>query len=169
MGSGTALHEAYKKYGKKKFQKEILEFFNTKEEAFLAQEKWINEYNTLSPNGYNISPKGGLHIRGCHSKETIEKIRKNNIGKNNGKTHSQKSKMAISEGLTGRPASKKSKEFMRTVGKLNKGKKRSVEFKENLRKYVLEHKEENTYWKGKKFSNDHKEKLRLAAKKRWSK
>ena len=48
---------AIKKYGKENFKKEILEFCDNKEEAYHLQIKYINEYNTLSPNGYNISPK----------------------------------------------------------------------------------------------------------------
>ena len=32
--------------------------FKTKQEAFDAQEKYIKKYDTLIPNGYNLSPKG---------------------------------------------------------------------------------------------------------------
>jgi len=52
LGSGMAIKNSIKKHVKKSFQKEILEFFNTKQEAFDAQEKYINEFNTLYPNGY---------------------------------------------------------------------------------------------------------------------
>lgn len=77
LGSGRPyLKRSIKKYGKQHFKKEILEFFDTKEEAFDAQEKYINEYNTLNPNGYNISPKGGNGVMGCHSDESIEKMKK---------------------------------------------------------------------------------------------
>ena len=51
LGSGHALLQAIKKYGKENFERKILEQFKSKEEAFLAQEKWIVELNTLSPNG----------------------------------------------------------------------------------------------------------------------
>jgi len=76
LGGGLSLIKAKKKYGKQNFKKEILEFFPTKQDAFDAQEKYINEYNTLTPNGYNISPKGGNRVRGCHSEETKYKIGK---------------------------------------------------------------------------------------------
>jgi hypothetical protein len=82
LGSGTYFKKAEKFYGKEKFKKQIIETFNTREEAFNAQEKYINEYNTLSPNGYNISPKGGLRVSGCHSEETKEKIRESIKNKN---------------------------------------------------------------------------------------
>jgi len=170
LGSGTAFHSSINKYGKENFKKEILEFFDTKQEAFNAQEKWINEYKTLTPNGYNISPKGGLCTSGCHSKETIEKIRKSNLGKNKGKKHSKESKIAISKGLENRPVSKETREKLSVSLKgKNVGKVRSEEYKEKLRKYASDHKKENTFWKDKKFSEEHREKLRLASSKRWSK
>jgi len=196
-GSGILLRKKFKQYRKENFKKEILEFFGTKQEAFNAQEKWINDYNTLVPNGYNISPKGGLHISGCHSKETIEKIRKGNLGKSY--KHTEETKKLISIGLTNRPASKKVVKNMSKVGKSNKGKKRSEEFKENLRKLCQGNKEygkgsagkvwvfnkeinksikiypeefgkySKLGWQnGRKFSKEHKQKLKEAALKRWS-
>jgi len=39
-----------KKHGFINFKKEILELFDTKQEAYNSQEKYIKEYNTLSPN-----------------------------------------------------------------------------------------------------------------------
>ena len=62
LGSGSVLKKSFKKYGKENFKKEILEFFNSKEESYSAQEKYINHFNTLVPLGYNISPKGGYGI-----------------------------------------------------------------------------------------------------------
>jgi len=48
----------------------------TKNEKFL-----IEVFETLVPNGYNISPTGGLNVPNCHSKETKEKIRQSRLGK----------------------------------------------------------------------------------------
>ena len=76
LGSGRAYFlNAKKKYGKKNFRIEILEIYLSKKEAFDKQEKYIQKYNTLAPNGYNISPKGGLCVKDCHSEETKKKIR----------------------------------------------------------------------------------------------
>jgi group I intron endonuclease len=74
LGSGILIQRAIKKHGGDNFKKEILELFDSKEEAFNAQEGYIKEYNTLSPNGYNISPKGGIGVNGCHSNNTKNKI-----------------------------------------------------------------------------------------------
>jgi group I intron endonuclease len=97
LGSGVALKRAIKKHGRKNFRREILEQFETKEAAFIAQEKWINKLNTLKPAGYNISPKGGHNVTGCISEETKEKIREGNKGK----TMSLDAKKKISDATTG--------------------------------------------------------------------
>jgi len=89
LGSGLYIQRAVKKYGKENFKREILEFFNTKQEAFNAQEKWIKEYNTLVPNGYNISPIGGVQASGGMNLISRQKLSKTRIdnqlakGKNN--------------------------------------------------------------------------------------
>ena len=62
MGSGIAIKKAIRKYGIEQFKKEILEIVDTKNTAFDAQEKYIIKYDTLSPHGYNISPKGGYGV-----------------------------------------------------------------------------------------------------------
>ena len=74
LGSGKLITDAINKYGKENFTRKILKKFKTKKDAFNAQEKYIDKYNTLVPNGYNISPTGGLGVRGCHLQETKEKI-----------------------------------------------------------------------------------------------
>jgi group I intron endonuclease len=81
IGSGTILENAIKKYGENNFFKEILEWFESRKEAFNSQEKYINEFNTLTPNGYNISLTGGMNENGgLHSKESKEKNRQSHIG-----------------------------------------------------------------------------------------
>ena len=68
LGSGKPYFKnAKEKYSCDNFERKILEFFPTKQEAFDAQEKYIKQYNTLSPNGYNLSPKGGVGNIGCFS------------------------------------------------------------------------------------------------------
>ena len=78
LGSGSYLQKAKLKYGKENFKKEILEFFETKQDAFNAQEKYINEYNTLTPYGYNLHHLGGYNIM---DEDTKNKIRESSRGK----------------------------------------------------------------------------------------
>jgi group I intron endonuclease len=111
LGSGLYLKRAINEYGKENFKKEILEFFPTKQEAFDAQEKYINEYNTLVPNGYNLSPKGGHNCYNCFSEESKEKIRKSRIGKPSpmkGKHHTKNSKNKTSISMVGKNKGKPS-------------------------------------------------------------
>ena len=74
FGSGRIFLKALKKYGKENFTREILKIYNTRLEAYIAQEYYINLYNTLYPLGYNISPKGGHEVKGSVSEFTKEKI-----------------------------------------------------------------------------------------------
>ena len=62
MGSGVRLQIAYKKYGIENFKKEILKYFDTKEEAFEYEAEVVNETLINDNNCYNLSPggKGGF-------------------------------------------------------------------------------------------------------------
>lgn len=53
MGSGTAITNAIKKYGKNQFNKQILEYFNTEEEAYFRESQIVNENYVKSQNTYN--------------------------------------------------------------------------------------------------------------------
>ena len=88
LGGGLLIGRAIKKYGKENFTRDVLNRTTTKEEAFHNEKFLIEMYNTLVPNGYNISPTGGLGVSGScigelngmyekhHSEETKEKMRK---------------------------------------------------------------------------------------------
>jgi NUMOD3 motif/GIY-YIG catalytic domain len=96
LGSGVYLREALNEYGIKNFKREILELFDTKEAAFNAQEKYIQKFNTLSPNGYNISLKGGYGISSSYlNEETKAKIGEKNKGEKNGMWRKKVSKETI--------------------------------------------------------------------------
>lgn len=116
LGSGKPYFKrALKEYGIENFKKEILEFFPSKGEAFDAQEKYIKKFNTLAPNGYNISPKGGYGVPFSYLSEcTKEKI--GNSSK--GRFHTPESKLKM--GRKGRIFSEESKEKMRKSAKNRK-------------------------------------------------
>ncbi|MDD5649243.1 MAG: NUMOD3 domain-containing DNA-binding protein [Candidatus Nanoarchaeia archaeon] len=125
-GGGKIIKEAQRKYGKENFKREILEFFSTKLEAFDAQEKYIIQYNTLSPNGYNISPTGGTYNGGCHSEKTRKKI--SNLKK--GIKFSELHKKRLKESHLG---IKQSNETIQKRIQKTTGLKRSEETKQKLR------------------------------------
>jgi len=119
MGSGVLIKKALKKYGRKNFKKEIFEFFNAKDEAYYAQKPLIENYKTLSPKGYNISPDGGYGVNLSKLTEgTKKKIRISNTGKRNGmygKTHSTKAREKIRKIRAGSYQSEETK--LKYVGK----------------------------------------------------
>ena len=95
LGGGRALKDAIKKYGKKNFKKEILEYCNSKEELLEREAYWLKFYNVVEDsNFYNmtLSSKGwekGMSrpelIGRKHSEETRAKISQSGKGKT-GKT-----------------------------------------------------------------------------------
>lgn len=107
FGSGLLIKKALKKYGIESFKREILEECDDIKEARLLEEKYINKFNTLEPNGYNISPKGGLSLYGCHSKETRIKIGK----ALRGKKRTEKQKKLMSDKAKNRISPNNSKPF----------------------------------------------------------
>ena len=135
LGSGQPYFKnAIKTHKKENFKREILEFFPTKREAFDAQEKYIKQYNTLVPNGYNISSNGGYGVVGCAlSKETKEKIRQSLLGK----PFSEERKKKISISQKGKPkpwfkGKPKSESHRKKISEFQKGKKRSEETKKKM-------------------------------------
>ncbi len=145
LGSGRPYFErAKKKYGKENFERKILEFFDLKEEAFEAQEKYINEYKTLSPDGYNISPKGGHNVHGCWSEES--KKRMSELKK--GTIHSEETKNKIGKALRGK---KHTKETIENRKRRNKKytKITSEETKKKISKSM----------KNRKLSDEHKKRI----------
>ena len=86
LGSGKLLKRDIKKYGNSNFERKILEYYN---ESITYPPKlefiWINKYNTLIPNGYNISPTGGGYV--LHTDETRENLSKLSMGNTSAKAH----------------------------------------------------------------------------------
>jgi hypothetical protein len=138
LGSGRPYFQrALNKYGKQNFKKEILEFFDTKQEAFDAQEKWINVYKSLIPNGYNISPKGGHFSKGSMSESTKKKIGNANKISLRGKKQPKDLVEKRASKMRGIPSKlkgvKQSPESILKRSNSNRGKKRSEEIKEKMK------------------------------------
>lgn len=59
MGSGKLLKQAFKKYGKESFIKEILEICNSEEELNLREIYWISTTDAVNnPDSYNLAQGG---------------------------------------------------------------------------------------------------------------
>jgi hypothetical protein len=145
LGSGKLMLKAISKYSRENFKKDILCICNTIEEGFTNEEKYIKEFNTLSPSGYNISPTGGMKFFGRHSEETKQRLRKpkgpisDTHRENLSKAHiGQK---AWSKGKKLSPLSQDCKDkiskSLKGCTPWNKGKKTPRETVEKIRKHLL--------------------------------
>lgn len=82
-GSGTILRSAINKYGKDAFTKTIIEQCDTDKQLNEREKYWINEFNSITPYGYNIH-EGGLggdsfhHLNKAQKKKIFEKRLNNN-------------------------------------------------------------------------------------------
>lgn len=94
-GSGEILKRAFKKYGKKNFTKEILEFFDTYEGAYNREREIVTEELVKNPNCYNsmLGGKGNSpgtvivkdNVLNCITiipKEEFDNIRYESVNKN---------------------------------------------------------------------------------------
>lgn len=61
MGSGVALHKAYEKYGEENFEKTIVKFFDTIEEAYEYEAEIVDEKLVRDKNCYNLC-RGGKYF-----------------------------------------------------------------------------------------------------------
>lgn len=90
LGSGKEVKKDIKKFGKNNFTKEILQFFDTKEEMLLKESEIVNWDFCTRKDTYNVMPGGGcgsaeingLSFKGRkHTESAKEKLRVANLGK----------------------------------------------------------------------------------------
>lgn len=102
-----------KKLGKNSFSIEILHEYKNKQDALDAESYFIDYYNCLFPNGYNLYSGGKnpkMHL------DTKKKIGKANLGKNNGMygiIRSEESRLKQSKKMRGRTLSESHKQALR--------------------------------------------------------
>lgn len=112
---GFILTESIKKYGKENFSIIELDECFDEQTAFILEKKYISDYNTKVPNGYNLTDGGDGIIgwtiteeqRILRSKQAKQLHKDKKVGMH-GKKHSDETKLKISESHRGR-----SKEWLR--------------------------------------------------------
>jgi group I intron endonuclease len=150
----TALKSAFKKYGVDNFKFEIIIIcFN--EDCFKFEKEYIKKYNTLVPNGYNISEGGGggaLFKGHHHTEETKTLLRekskeyyrnpenRNNLGKKvkDGLQKSEKWQKAFKEGRIGENLKKGNRSLWQNKTSMTEEVKNKIS--ESLHKYYEKNK-----------------------------
>ena len=135
-----ALKNAVAKYGKDAFSVEEIASYTNLEDLNNAEEYYIDFYNTLSPNGYNLKAGGNNKTYSIESKakmsawqlgrkqspEHIENKRLASIGEKNpfyGKKHTEETKQKIRDKKKGIPAKPRSPEYYANISKAKQGSK----------------------------------------------
>ena len=72
LGSGKLLNRAIKKYGVENFQKKVIEFFETKEEAYLKEKEIVNKQFVNKNNTYNITEGGKGSFYHINSNKSLD-------------------------------------------------------------------------------------------------
>lgn len=104
LGSGKILKQALLKYGKGCFKKDIIKFFDTREEMFCAEKEIVNEIFVNSDLTYNlhIGGRGERIVRKGQFHSELTKLKMSISSKANrngffGKTHSAQTKLKIAK------------------------------------------------------------------------
>ena len=168
-GSGTIISKIYKK--RPHTLKEVyLKTCYTQEELDEWEKYYIKFYNTLYPNGYNLTEGGNGCVACEETRKKISESNKGRIAPNKGKPMSEEQKKKLSESLKGRIAPNKGKpmseEQKRKLSEINKGKHHSDETKRKMseKRKGRHHTEESKKKmsesnKGKQFSEEHRRKI----------
>ncbi len=110
-GSGTALHNAYKKYGKENFKREVLKYASFEDELNFMECFYIQACGTKRPNGYNIAFGG----KGGYTGEISEESRKKISDFHKGKPKSLAHRLKLSESKKGVPTHKHTDEEKKKI------------------------------------------------------
>jgi group I intron endonuclease len=147
-GEDTYIARAIRLYGASAFKIEVLEQC---EEALLNEREifWIQKLGTVKPHGFNLTEGGGGMLR--PSESTRQKMRDAHLGKVRGPL-SEEHKAAVSRAQKGRP--RWTDEQRKEIAARQTGKSCPHNI-ENCRQLGFS-------WKGKKFTEEHRVKLREA-------
>jgi group I intron endonuclease len=127
LGSGIVLKKAIEKHGKESFYKKILYVGQSRKDISNKEIDYIQIFNTLTPNGYNISTGGEGGNLGDEVNKRISIAGKNRAKRGN--YFSKEARQKISEKLYGRKITWNDK-----ISESMKGFKMSDETKEKISK-----------------------------------
>lgn len=163
MGSGKYLKAAQKKYGIENFEKFLITYTSSEEDACEKEKFWIAEYRKRDKAEYNVADGGQGGLIGTWTEERRKKMSESKKGSHyKGSPRSEDAKMNISEAHKGIHPSEETRKKMSEAHKShkawNKGKKGLVSLSEESKMKISES------HKGMKFSEEHIKKLSEAKK-----
>lgn len=133
-GNRTVISKAIRKYGRENFNIEIIDKANSLDELNLLEQKYIKEFNSLSPNGYNLDTGGKNRNL---SEETKLKISLSKKGKKvKSKTQFIKGQIPWNKGKSG---PKRKYKPNPKISQILKGKSKTKEHRNNLSKAKIEY------------------------------
>ena len=133
--AGKLIDNARKKYGTKCWAVEILKECNTQEDLNKWEMFYIKEYNTKTPNGYNLTDGGEGSLGYIVSEETRKKISENTKGEKNpfyGKHHSKETIEKLKNKIVSEETRKKMSEARKGKEPWMKGKHHTEDAKKKL-------------------------------------
>ncbi len=133
IGTGTLLKQAIKKYGKETFVKTIIADYPTRKEASDHEKLAVTMVQVECDECYNLKTGGLNEATFKHTPEARKKISDAQIGKPSGRagfTHSEETKLKVKQWWVDNPMSIEDRE---RVSKAFKGRKHSEESKEKMR------------------------------------
>lgn len=137
FGSGKILGRAIEKHGRENFEKEILEFFSSYEEALEKEKETVTDEFLLREDVYNVR-RGGTGGFDYINKKGLNYLKTNpGIGEKNnfyGKTHSEETKALLSEYRKKQVMPQRTQEHNEKIRNALKGKKHTKERCENISK-----------------------------------
>lgn len=155
MGSGRHLKNSQAKYGIENFEKFLITWTYSEEDACEKEKFWIAEYRRRGKAEYNVADGGQGGLIGTWTEERRKKLSESCKGQtpwNKGKHFSEEYCRKISEALRGKPSGSKGKHFSdeskNKMSEAHKGKKRSEEDKRKISESLKGHKAWN---KGRKW------------------
>ena len=163
MGSGHYLKRSQNKYGIENFEKFLIAYTYSEEDACEKEKLWIAEYRKRGKAEYNIADGGQGGLIGTWTEERRKKMSESKKGSHyKGSPRSEEAKRNISEAHKGLHPSEETRKKMSEAHKghkaWNKGKKGLYGMSEETRKKMSEAR------KGIQFSEEHIKKLSEAKK-----
>lgn len=158
MGSGHYLKRSQNKYGIENFEKFLITWTYSEEDACEKEKFWIAEYRHRGKAEYNVADGGQGGLIGTWTEERRKKVSEAGKGRkawNKGKHFSEEYCIKLSEAHKGKPSYNKGKHFSdeakNKMSETHKGKKRSEDDKRNISESLKGHK---AWSKGRKWYNN---------------